>query len=108
MKRTTIMLPGDLKARAERRARAEGVFLGELIPRALTQAVVQPASIAEDPLFTDDATYGGEALHVDMAFAIEEDDGVPAAVMVALPLAAAVGITRPFATRLLRLGRNRR
>ena len=71
MKRTTIMLPQDLKARAERQAREEGLSLGELIRRSLARSVSRPASVAEDPIFYDDATYAGE---IPEGYVADHDD----------------------------------
>jgi hypothetical protein len=59
MMRTTIMLPAALKARAERRARARGTSLGELIRVTLAAAVAERDD--QDPLFSDDVAYGGPA-----------------------------------------------
>lgn len=71
MKRTTIMLPRDLKARAERQARQEGLSLGELIRRSLARSLSRPSSVAEDPVFYDDATYAGE---VPEGYVADHDD----------------------------------
>jgi plasmid stability protein len=62
MKRTTVMLPDDLRRRAFVRARERGVSLGELIRESLDAAV--PASSparAVDSLFTDSAVFAGKA-----------------------------------------------
>ena len=54
MKRTTIMLPEDLRRRAIVRARQKKVSLGELIRDSLTAALPNVSSdIGEDPLFED-------------------------------------------------------
>lgn len=60
MKRTSLMLPEDLKARAERRARQEGVSLGELIRRSLEERLEAglPGE-EEDPFFADAAVWSG-------------------------------------------------
>ena len=71
MKRTTIMLPYDLKMRAEQWARAEGVSLGELIRRSLASFMVRPGGVAEDPIFADDATYVGD---VPPSYVADHDD----------------------------------
>lgn len=42
MKRTTIMLPGDLRAKAKRVAKARGVTLGELVREALADKIAAP------------------------------------------------------------------
>lgn len=51
MHRTTIMLPEDLKRRAAKRARSEGVSLAELIRGALEEKLAAPKSWANDPLW---------------------------------------------------------
>ena len=58
--RTTIMLPVDLKNRAQRRAARDQISLGELIRQAL-EAHLQPVqSTSEpDPLFADVPLYDG-------------------------------------------------
>ena len=71
MKRTTIMLPQDLKARAELRAREQGLSLGELIRRSLRRTIEQPGTVAEDPLFDDGALYDGE---VPASYVADHDD----------------------------------
>ncbi len=58
VKRTTIMLPTDLKHRAEQVARIEGVSLGELIRVSLEERLQR--SHARDPLFADEAVFRGE------------------------------------------------
>jgi hypothetical protein len=62
MKRTTIMLPAELKARAERHAYELGVSFGELVREAL-QSALESGTVprAEDPLFSDEAVYKGKA-----------------------------------------------
>jgi hypothetical protein len=61
MKRTTIMLPAKLKARAERRARTQGISLSELIRDSLARALERQArrSADEDPFLADTATFTG-------------------------------------------------
>jgi hypothetical protein len=60
MKRTTVMLPAELHARATARARREGVSLGELIREALAARLKERrGKRAEDPLFADRAVYDG-------------------------------------------------
>jgi hypothetical protein len=62
MKRTTIMLPEDLHARAGTRARKLGVSLGEFIRRAMVSMLEKTRdAAADDPLFKDDAVYEGPA-----------------------------------------------
>jgi len=60
MKRTTIMLPPDLKCRAERQARTLHISMGELIRRALEEELAADGG-ERDPFFSDTA--------------IHEDDG---------------------------------
>ncbi|MCI0444491.1 ribbon-helix-helix domain-containing protein [bacterium] len=62
MKRTTIMLPEDLKERGMRKARRRGISLGELIRESL-QAQVEAPDVrqTEDPLFEDDVVFKGKA-----------------------------------------------
>jgi hypothetical protein len=58
MRRTTVMLPTELKARAERRAYELGVSFGELVRESLESALeAREERGAEDPLFKDDAVY---------------------------------------------------
>ena len=61
MKRTTIMLPEDLRRRAIFRARQRGVSLGELIRDSL-DAVLPNVSYdaGKDPLF-EDVVFDGPA-----------------------------------------------
>lgn len=61
MHRTTLMLPADLKTRAQRRARDLGVSLGELIRRALEAELGHAADArrSADPLFADTAIFTG-------------------------------------------------
>lgn len=62
MLRTTIMLPPELKHRAELRARDEGVSLGELVRRALEHAISAAApNRRDDPLFSDREVFSGDA-----------------------------------------------
>ncbi len=54
MKRTTIMLPEDLRRRARARARQRGVSLGELIRDSLDASLPHVSyDGAGDPLFED-------------------------------------------------------
>ncbi len=60
MKRTTIMLPPELKARAERRAYELGVSFGELVRETLQGALESGEERrTDDPLFKDEAVYKG-------------------------------------------------
>jgi Ribbon-helix-helix protein, copG family len=62
MKRTTIMLPDDLKERGMRKARRRGISLGELIRESLQAHVDSPdIQPTEDPLYEDDAVFKGKA-----------------------------------------------
>jgi hypothetical protein len=61
MKRTTIMLPDDLRRRAIFRARQRGVSLGELIRQSLDAAVPDVSYDAgQDSLF-EDVVFDGPA-----------------------------------------------
>jgi predicted DNA-binding protein len=59
MKRTTIMLPPELKHRAEQLAREEGVSLAELIRESL-EARLSRQEVRHDPFFSDDAVFEGD------------------------------------------------
>lgn len=63
MKRTTLMLPEELKARAERRAFERGISLGQLVRESVESALStsDEEHRAKDPLFADDVIYEGEA-----------------------------------------------
>lgn len=63
MLRTTIMLPEDLKATAQRYARRQGMSLGDLIRESLQQRLLQETgeSRTQDPLFADQAVFEGDA-----------------------------------------------
>ncbi|MBA3237000.1 MAG: hypothetical protein H0T62_01445 [Parachlamydiaceae bacterium] len=61
MKRTTVMLPEDLKKMAEREALRQGASLGEIIRTAL-KALLQPIKMEnykKDSLFSNDLVYKG-------------------------------------------------
>jgi hypothetical protein len=58
MRRTTIMLPEELRARAARRAQKLGVSLGELIRRAMEALLEREPGPAEGA-FRDDAVFDG-------------------------------------------------
>lgn len=62
MERTTVMLPPDLKMRAERRARDMGISLAELIRESLETMLSGSDKDRPmvDPLFADDAVYAGK------------------------------------------------
>lgn len=60
MKRTTIMLPPELKDRASKQARKLGISLGELIRWCLGAFLDRPGELgADDPLLSDDAVFEG-------------------------------------------------
>jgi hypothetical protein len=61
MKRTTVMLPVELQARAEQRARQEGISLGELVRRSLADRIKAGGASSTDPLFDDDTVFRGAA-----------------------------------------------
>lgn len=62
MHRTTIMLPGDLKARAARCAERRGVSLGEFIRESLVAATDETAGDATtDPFLDDGIVFDGPA-----------------------------------------------
>ena len=62
MKRTTIMLPPDLKSEAIRRARNKGMSMGELIRISLEEHIRRPSGgLSEDTLLSDEAVYAGRA-----------------------------------------------
>ena len=62
MHRTTLMLPSDLKIRAQERARALGISLGEYVRRALESELEESRTDerAADALFSDDAVFDGQ------------------------------------------------
>lgn len=58
MKRTTIMLPDDLKKKAEQTAYKQGISLGTLIRESLS-VYISAKNQHNDTLFEDNAVYGG-------------------------------------------------
>ncbi len=61
MKRTTVMIPEDLKIRAARRANSVGISLWEFIRESLERALKHDtAGTLDDPFLTDDAIYEGD------------------------------------------------
>ena len=62
MKRTTVMLPQDLKMRAVRFANDMGVSLGELIRESLESVLSRSKKKAatDDSLFSDNAVFKGK------------------------------------------------
>lgn len=65
MKRTTVMLPPDLKHRAEYLAREEGISLAELVREALEARLAQ--GLQRDPFFSDHNVFGGTDIPEDLA-----------------------------------------
>jgi len=61
MKRTTIVLPPELKERAVKRARNMGVSLSQLIREALDKALRLQKSTKVDSFFADKAVFRGKA-----------------------------------------------
>lgn len=61
MQRTTIMLPNELRARAQRRASELGMSLGQFIRESLTARLSRVENQTEDPLFEDSAVFEGDA-----------------------------------------------
>lgn len=71
MKRTTVMLPADLRRRAFRRAKEQGVSFGVVVRDSLDAALPALEGIgSDDPLFADGAVWCGRAPH---ALAREHD-----------------------------------
>jgi len=67
MKRTTVMIPEDLKNRASRRASSTGISLGGFIRESLERALrTDTAVMNDDPFLTDNAVYEGNT-EVDLA-----------------------------------------
>ena len=61
MKRTTVMIPDDLKIRAARRAHSLGVSLGEFIRDSLERNLKSDkAASLDDPYMADIAVYEGD------------------------------------------------
>lgn len=71
MKRTTVMLPADLRRRAFRRAKDQGVSFGVVVRESLDSALpALEGTGGNDPLFLDAAVWRGR---VPRAFAREHD-----------------------------------
>ena len=67
MRRTTIMIPEDLKIRAARQANSAGLSLGGFIRESLERALKSDtAGTLDDPFLTDTAVYEGDT-EVDLA-----------------------------------------
>jgi len=60
VKRTTVMLPLDLKTQAESRAHKLGISLGEFIRESLRHELKSTAKKQADVLFEPPAVYNGE------------------------------------------------
>ncbi len=64
MKRTTIMLPEEMKSRAMKRANIMGVSLGcfirEALERSLQNSNIQSSVYEHDPFFSDDSVFKGK------------------------------------------------
>ncbi len=61
MKRTTVMIPEDLKIRAAKRANSVGVSLGGFIRESLEKALKsEVAGTLDDPFLSDNAIFEGD------------------------------------------------
>ncbi len=61
MKRTTVMIPEDLKIRAALRANAVGISLGGFIRESLERALKSDDNVAlDDPYMSDNSVYEGD------------------------------------------------
>lgn len=61
MQRTTIMLPNDLRVRAQRRASELGMSLGQFIRELLAARLSRSENQGEDSLFEDNAIFEEDA-----------------------------------------------
>jgi hypothetical protein len=61
MTRSTIMLPEELKVRAQDKARELGMSFGELLRESLERRLGVPGDRLEDPLFANVPVYDGPA-----------------------------------------------
>jgi hypothetical protein len=79
VRRTTVVLPEDLRLRAQERARRDGIPFAELVRQAVEARIgTPPASAAQDPLFRDVPVYRGPApadLSTEHDRYLYEDDG---------------------------------
>ncbi|MBW2264807.1 MAG: hypothetical protein JRF28_01360 [Deltaproteobacteria bacterium] len=67
MRRTTVMIPEDLKTRAARRANTSGLSLGGFIRESLEKALKSNAAgMLDDPFLNDNAVYEDDST-VDLA-----------------------------------------
>ena len=73
MKRTTIMLPDDLKMRALKRADIMGLSLGGLIRESLEKTLQTPDvdQADDDPFFADNVVFKG---NTPKGLALNHDD----------------------------------
>ena len=61
MKRTTVMIPEDLKIRAAKRANTVGISLGGFIRESIERALKSDGNSAlDDPYMSDNSVYEGE------------------------------------------------
>ncbi len=61
MKRTTVMIPEDLKIRAAKRANSYGISLGGFIRESLERALKsETAGSLDDPFLSDNAIFEGD------------------------------------------------
>jgi len=61
MKRTTVMIPEDLKIRATIRANAVGISLGGFIRESLAKALRSDGNMAlDDPYMNDNSVFEGD------------------------------------------------
>ncbi|MFI5197183.1 MAG: hypothetical protein ACHQJD_01065 [Thermoanaerobaculia bacterium] len=71
LRRTTVMLSADLRRRAFRRAKEQGVSFGVVVRESLDAALPALERTGDDdPLFADDAVWSGRVPH---ALAREHD-----------------------------------
>lgn len=67
MKRTTIMIPEDLKIRAARRANAVGISLGGFIRESLEKALKSDSKVAHDDSYMSDDSVYEDDIPADLA-----------------------------------------
>lgn len=61
MHRTTLMIPGELKTRAERKARQFGMSFGEFVRTSVEDELARYERGDTDPLLADKVVYRGAA-----------------------------------------------
>lgn len=71
MRRTSIMLPDDLKKLAEREAHRRGASLGEIIRDALNELLRPKKTRKRDSLFCEDLVFKGP---VEKDISLNHDD----------------------------------